>query len=84
MYPDTFLGKTMEVKIQAFYWKFGVGQWYAFVSMQGNETVLHRWVAQAEGKNFPNDYFNFVTPKDVASFKAQFGVPAICANAPCK
>ncbi len=80
---QTLNGKTITTNTDVYSWSFGLGKWYAFVTKtNGTSAILNRWVAEAEGKNFTNDYFNYEVPKDVAAFKSQFAVPAICEQAP--
>ena len=56
---QTLNGKTITTNTDVYSWSFGLGKWYAFVTKSnGTSAILNRWVAEAEGKNFTNDYFN--------------------------
>jgi hypothetical protein len=80
---QTLNGKTITTDTDVYSWSFGLGKWYAFVTKtNGTNVILNRWVVESEGKNFTNDYFNYEVPKDVAAFKSQFAVPAVCEKAP--
>lgn len=79
-------GKTVTTQCDVWTWSFGLEKWFAYTSAakDSNATLLNRWIVQAEGQNYTNDYFDFtpVAEEDKAAFQATFQPPAICANAP--
>lgn len=77
-------GKTTSVVCDAYQWKFGPETFTAYVTQEKNETQLHRWTVNLEGKNFTNDYFNYegVPESQKEAFQATFQVPAICKPNP--
>ena len=79
-------GKTTSVICDAYEWKFGPETFTAYTTQEKNETQLHRWNVNLEGKNFTNDYFNYegVPESQKEAFQATFHVPAICGDHPLK
>ena len=77
-------GKTTSVVCDAYEWTFGPEKFTAYTTQEKNDTQLHRWNVNVEGKNFTNDYFNYqgVPESQKAAFQATFQVPAICEPNP--
>lgn len=89
--PVTYGGKETinlpdgDIDADVWKWSFGLGKYFAFTTggdVSKNETAqLHRWVVQAQGQNFTNDYYNYTTVEEDQAWIDSFTVPDICSNA---
>lgn len=69
-----------KVKADHWAWRFAIAHYNAYTTTANDTTILHRWVVNASGQAYPNEYVNFkVVPADQeAAFLATFAVPAVC------
>lgn len=79
-------GKTVTTQCDVWSWSFGPAKYFAYTSAAkgSNATTLNRWIAEVEGKNFTNDYFEFTAVPDAnkEAFSATFNPPGVCDKAP--
>jgi len=62
-------------------WKFAIMHYNAYTTTAADgSTILRRWMVNASGQTYPNDYVNYqIIPADQeASFLQTFTVPDVC------
>ena len=76
---DRFDG--VSVTADTYEWQFLIEKTTAFVTNgTGSTAVLQKWLVEAEGQLYPNQYANYteVPASEAAAFKATFKVPEVC------